>query len=201
MTLLASMPTPIAIPTTTAAEGLPRRRFTVAEIEAMTAAGILQEHERIELIGGEIVPMNAKGNHHEVLKSALNLYWARKLPDELTFTTETTFRLSLDTYLEPDFVFYPKAGGWKGLAAATATLVVELSDSSLNYDRGRKAGLYAVFGIAELWVVNAVTLQTRVHRDPTPTGYRGVADLPANARLTPDAAPALAVVLAELSLY
>ena len=41
--------------TTTAAEGLPRRRFTVAELEQMTAAGILDEDERIELIGGEIV--------------------------------------------------------------------------------------------------------------------------------------------------
>ena len=57
--------------TTTAAEGLPRRRFTVAELEQMTAAGILDEDERIELIGGEIVPMSAKGNHHEILKSAL----------------------------------------------------------------------------------------------------------------------------------
>ena len=191
----------LAIRTTTAAEGLPRRCFTVAELERMTAAGILQEDDRIELIGGEIVPMCAKGNHHEVLKSALTIYWARKLPDDLTFTTETTFRLSTDTYLEPDFVFYPKAGGWKGLAAATARLVVEIADTSLNYDLGRKAGLYAVFGIAELWVVNAVTLQTRVHRDPTPTGYRGVVDLPASERLEPDADPALAVVLAALELH
>src|SRR6516165_10821840 len=43
--------------TTTAAEGLPRRRFTVEEIEQITAAGIFLEDERFELIGGEIVPM------------------------------------------------------------------------------------------------------------------------------------------------
>jgi Uma2 family endonuclease len=119
-------------PTTTAAEGLPRRRFTVAELEQMTAAGILHEDERIELIGGEIVPMAAKGAHHEVLKTALNIYWARRLPADLLFTTPTTFRLSTDTYLEPDFVFYPKAGGWKGLSAATAQLVVEIADTSLR---------------------------------------------------------------------
>ena len=52
--------------TTQAAEGLVRRRWTVAEIEAMVQAGIIGEHERFELIGGEIVPMNAKGIHHEV---------------------------------------------------------------------------------------------------------------------------------------
>jgi Uma2 family endonuclease len=192
----------IATPmTTTAAEGLPRRCFTVAELEQMVAAGILHEDERIELIGGEIVPMSPKGNHHEVLKSALNIYWVRSLPADLLFTTETTFRLSQDTYLEPDFVFYPKVSGWKGLSAATARLVVEIADSSLSYDLGRKAGLYAAFGIAELWVIDAVTLQTRIHREPTPTGYRSVVDLPSSHRLVPGSAPALAVVLSVLELH
>jgi Uma2 family endonuclease len=186
--------------TTTAAEGLPRRRFTVAELEQMVTAGILQEDERIELIGGEIVPMSPKGNHHEILKTALNIYWARQLPADLQFTTETTFRLSDDTYLEPDFVFYPKATGWKGLSAKTARLVVEIADSSLSYDQGRKAILYAAFGIAELWVIDAVTLQTRVHREPTAIGYRSTADFPASQHLVPAGLPALAVVLSDLDL-
>ena len=191
----------IVTPTTTAAEGLPRRCFTVAELERMTAAGILHEDERIELIGGEIVPMSPKGNYHEILKTALMIYWARTLPADLLFTPETTFRLSVDTYLEPDFVFYPKTGGLKGLNAATATLVVEIADTSLGYDLGRKAALYAAFGITELWVIDAVTLQTRIHRDPTATGYRSMVDLPANQRLVPASAPALAVMFSELELH
>jgi Uma2 family endonuclease len=187
--------------TTTAAEGLPRRCFTVSELEQMTAAGILHEDERIELIGGEIVPMSPKGNHHEILKAALTIYWARALPEDLMFISETTFRLSTDTYLEPDFVVYPKAEGLKGLSAATARLVVEIADTSLGYDLGRKAGLYASFGIAELWVIDAVRLQTRIHRDPTPTGYRSVVDWPASQRLVPELAPALALLLSELELH
>jgi Uma2 family endonuclease len=187
--------------TTNAAEGLPRRRFTVAELEQMTAAGILDENERIELIGGEIVPMSLKGNRHEIVKTALMVYSARKLPNDLLFTTETTFRLTPDTYLEPDFVFYPKASGIPGLSAATARLVVELADSSLGYDLGRKAALYATFGIAELWVIDAVRLQTRIHRNPTPTGYAAAVDLTASQALVPDAVPALAVILAELELH
>lgn len=186
--------------TTNAAEGLPRRRFTVAELEQMTAAGILAEDERIELIGGEIVPMSPKGNHHEILKAALAVYWARRLPDDLMVVTETTFRLTRDTYLEPDFVFYPKASGIRGLSAATARLVVEISDSSLGYDLGRKAALYAGFGIAELWVVDAVRLVTHVHREPLPDGYRTRAEHPAAALLVPQAAEALAVTLAGLDL-
>src|SRR5882724_7323710 len=173
----------IATPmTTTAAEGLPRRCFTVAELEQMVAAGILHEDERIELIGGEIVPMSPKGNHHEVLKIALNLYWGRQLPPDLQFAPETTFRLSADTYLEPDFVVYPKAIGLRGLSAATAKLVVEIADSSRSYDLGRKADLYAAFGIVELWVIDAVTLQTRIHREPTPTGYRSAVDWSSSQR-------------------
>lgn len=191
----------VAPSTTTAAEGLPRRRFTVAEIEAMTAAGILDEDERIELIGGEIVPMLAKGNRHEMLKSALNLYWARRLPADLMFVTETTFRFTTDTYLEPDFVFYPKATGIPGLTAATARLVVEIADASLGYDLGRKAALYASFGIAELWVIDAARLDTHLHREPSADGYRRIRTLSKQERLVPEAAPALAVTLGDLELY
>lgn len=54
--------------TTNEAEGLPRRRFTVAELERMVEAGLLQEDERIELIGGEIVPMSPKGDVIEHLR-------------------------------------------------------------------------------------------------------------------------------------
>ena len=191
---------PVTPPTTTAAEGLPRRCFSVRELEQMVAAGILHEDERIELIGGEIVPMSPKGNRHEILKIALNLYWARRLPADLLMAPETTFRLSVDTYLEPDFVFYPKAAGLKGLDASTAKLVVEIADSSLGYDLGRKAGLYAAFGVVELWVIDAIALQTRVHRQSTATGYRSAVDLAAGETLTPLLVPALAVTLAQLDL-
>jgi Uma2 family endonuclease len=186
--------------TTNAAEGLLRRRFTVAELEAMVAAGILDEDERVELIGGEVVPMSPKGNQHELLKTALNVYWARKLPDQLLFTTETTFRLTPDTYLEPDFVFYPKDSGIRGLTAATARLVVEIADSSLGYDLGRKAALYAAFGIMELWVIDAVRLITHIHRDPAGDRYRSVTNHQNDEPLVPLAEAALAVRLGELDL-
>lgn len=187
--------------TTNAADGLLRRRFTFEEVEQMARLGILQEDERVELIGGEIVPMSPKGSFHERLKAALNLYWAQRLPAGLLFITETTFRLSRDTYLEPDFTFYPEAVGWTGLAAGTARLVVELADSSLSYDLGRKAQIYASFGIAELWVVNATTLEARVHRAPAREGYQDVRDYRADACLIPDCAPELAVTLSELKLH
>ena len=65
---------------TSAAEGLPRRRFTVAEVEAMVAAGVMEEDERVELIGGELVPMSPKGRRHETVKTALVDRWIRARP-------------------------------------------------------------------------------------------------------------------------
>jgi hypothetical protein len=95
----------------------------------------------------------------------------------------------------------PNACGWQGLTAATALLVVEIADTSLGYDLGRKADVYASFGIAELWVINAVELETRIHRLPTEPGYRWTDDLSAKERLVPQSVPALAVVLGELELH
>ena len=127
--------------TTQAAEGMLRRRFTVEELEAMVAAGILGEDERIELIGGEVVPMSPKGNQHEVLKLALNHYWSKRVPDRLVLRTETTFRLTPDTYVEPDFIFFDSKTRLKDLNADNALFVVEIADSSFAYDIGRKAAL------------------------------------------------------------
>ncbi|MFY9970330.1 MAG: hypothetical protein WBQ45_13885 [Roseiarcus sp.] len=64
---------------TAAAEGLSRRRFAVAEVEAMVAAGIMEEDERVELVGGDLVPMSPKGNTHELVKAALADRWYRLL--------------------------------------------------------------------------------------------------------------------------
>ena len=195
------MNVPFASRVTSAAEGLPRRRFTVAEVEAMVAAGVMGEDERIELIGGELVPMSPKGNQHEVVKVALLDRWMRLRPDACRLAPETTFRLSQDTFLEPDIVVYPRASGLKGLSGPGVLLVVEIADSSLRYDMGRKAALYASFGVRELWVIDAVKLTVRVLRSPSPSGYGAEQDFGASDRLVPLFAPdAFALRLDELDL-
>ena len=147
---------------TSAAEGLPRRRFTVAEVEAMVAAGVIDEDERVELIGGDLVPMSPKGNDHELVKTALADRWISLPECDVDLAIATTFRLSEDTYLEPDVVIYPRASGIRGLNADNVLLVVEIAEFSLRYDTGRKAALYASFGTPELWVIDAVRLTARV---------------------------------------
>ena len=186
---------------TRAADGLDRWRFTVADIEAMVVAGILDEDERVELIEGELVPMSPKGSCHEILKAALNRHWQRACPEGVQISPETTFRLSADTYLEPDFVVYPDEVGLTGIKGANVLLVVEVADTSLRYDRGRKARLYAQFGIRELWSVDAVKMTTRVFRDPSSDGYAAPRDFKAAETVKPLFAPEeLALRLDRLKL-
>ena len=134
---------------TTAAEGFPRRAFTVEDISRMIDAGIIGEDEKFELIEGEIVMMAAKGIIHERIKSALNIAVVRALPDDLTVGVEATLRLTDTVMLEPDIAVFPKdlfkksSAGFARLDPGEAHLVVEVAVSSLAYDKGLKARLYA----------------------------------------------------------
>jgi len=132
---------------TTAAEGFPRRAFTVDDISRMIEAGILGEDERFELVEGEIVMMAAKGVAHERIKSALIVAIARALPDQLALGVEATLRLTNTIMLEPDIAVFPKelfsrsVSGFAQLDPGEARLVIEVAVSSLAYDRGLKARL------------------------------------------------------------
>src|SRR5262245_10531406 len=186
--------------TTQAAEGLMRRRWSVAEIEAIVKAGILAEDERFELIGGEIVPMSPKGIRHERVKGTLAEYWYERRPPEIGVIQETTFHLDEDTFVEPDFVFFGKADGLANLKPETCLLAIEVADSSLLYDLHRKAHLYAVFRVREVWVIDAQTLVTHVHRRPGLAGSRDKPEIAPDQALVPDFAPGLAVTLGTLEL-
>jgi Uma2 family endonuclease len=186
---------------TRAAEGLPRRRFTVAEVEAMVEAGVMDEDERVELIGGELVPMSPKGSRHELVKVALLAKWYRACPEGCMLAPETTFRLSEDAFSEPDVVIYPRASGLTALSADNVLLVVEIADSSRRYDMGRKAKLYAKFGVRELWVIDVAKMTARIFRSPSEAGYREAQDFRASDRLVPTFAPAeFALRLDQLEL-
>ncbi len=178
---------------------LPRRTFTVRDVELMVEAGIITEDERVELIFGELIPMNPKGIRHETLKMLIMLRFARVRPPHALFIPETTFHLSPDTYIEPDFVVFPKAAGVTGLTAASALLAIEIADSSLSFDLGTKAAIYAHFNVRELWVIDADRDRIHVHRAPDNGRYTSIAAFGAKDLVTPTFAPAeFALMLAEL---
>ncbi len=174
---------------TNAAEGLPRRAFTVADVERMVEVGLISPDERLEILGGEIVPMSPKGARHEALKVALNLHWGRVCPDGYSFAPETGLRLSVDTYLEPDFIVFRKGVGLAKVKGPDVLLAVEVADSSLDYDLRRKPLIYAEYGVRELWVIDAARRVIHVHLGPGAGGYATIAVQHATERLEPTAAP------------
>jgi Uma2 family endonuclease len=183
---------------TRAAEGFDRRSFTVAEILRMQDAGIISDDETFELIEGEIVPMQAKTHIHELIKSALNIGIARALPDRLWLGVETTIYLSPNTFVEPDLVVYPKGLKLESVKGADILLAIEVALTSLEYDRGLKARLYARHGFNELWVVDAARRTTHVHSDPDGDRWRSIVERGAGDALTFAALPGFAVRLASV---
>jgi Uma2 family endonuclease len=192
---------PASLPLSTqAAEGMPRRCWTVAEIEEMVRVGIIDEDERFELIGGEVVPMSPKGTRHEQVKGEINRFFQRAAPEHLTIAPATTLRLDARTFVEPDFCVFRRDLDLKALDGAAVLLAIEVADSSLSYDKGRKIGIYAAYGVREVWVVDAIRAATWVHRRLGADGYAEVEEFAACEQVTPMLAPSLAVRLSDLGI-
>jgi Uma2 family endonuclease len=183
---------------THAAEGFDRRSFTVAEILRMQDVGILSEDEDFELIEGEIVPMHAKTHIHELIKSALTIGISRALPDHLWLGVETTIYLSANTFVEPNLVVYPRGVKLEHVKGSDILLATEVAATSLAYDRGLKARLYARHGVNELWVIDAERRRTLVYSGPGPAGWRTTAERGRDEALTLAALPGFSAELGAI---
>lgn len=187
-------------PTTQAAEGVPRLRWTLAEFERLTELGIFTADDRIELIGGELVPISPKGNRHELLRDELADVLTHQLSPSHRLSTEIGWRPNADTYLEPDILIYARPLKGVRVPGSQVLLAVEVADSSLKYDMTAKALTYAALGVREYWVVNTQTLVTRVHRQPSAQGFGHLVDIASSESLVPLFVPLIAVRLADLDL-
>ncbi|MBN9431167.1 MAG: Uma2 family endonuclease [Bosea sp.] len=185
----------------TGTDDLPRRTFTVKEVERMSEIGLIREDERVELLGGELVPMQAKGGRHEAIKLALLWKWYRAAPETVSLIPETTFRLDVDTFLEPDILVFPRGTRLEHIDPASVLLAVEIASSSRLYDLGPKALVYAHYGVRELWVIDAISMTLHVHREPEGGRYRSITPWPAEERVEPRFAPIeFALRLGDLDL-
>ncbi len=181
------------------AEGLPpRRAFTVAEVLRMQEAGIIGEDENFELVEGEIVAMGPKFAAHELIKSALAMSLSRACPDHLWLGFESSIFLSETTFVEPDICLYRRDLASDKVRGGDLLLVIEIAASSLAYDRGHKASLYARYGVHELWVVDAATRRTFVHREPREIGWGEITEKAPDEVLRCDAIPNFSIRLAEV---
>jgi Uma2 family endonuclease len=187
-------------PTTQAAEGVPRLRWTLAEFDRLTELGIFTEDDRIELIGGELVPRSPKGNRHENVKVLLSNWMHRRLPQDLLLAVEFGWRPNDETYLEPDILIFQTTPNPGRVPPSEVLLAVEVAVSSLAYDTGRKSQVYAALGVPDYWVIDATRLITRISREPSAEGYRSIVEMPRDEALVPLLVAPAAVKLADLRL-
>jgi Uma2 family endonuclease len=189
---------------TRAADGLPRRAFTVHDIRRMVEAGIIAEDEPFELIDGDLVMMASKGYAHELIKSALNIAIARALPDGMSMGAEMTVQFADATLLEPDLVVFKRSALIKSdanfsyIAPGGLMLAIEVAVSSLTYDKGLKARLYARHGVHEFWVIDANERVTWVHTGPTGETWSSIVERGPGETLTTPTLPKLSMRLGKI---
>jgi len=182
------------------------RRWSREEYYRMGEAGIFAPDERVELIEGVIFQMPPQGPVHstgtcttlEALRIAFGpgFYVRHQLPLSLGLTSDP----------EPDIAVVP--GSFRDYRTAhptTALLVVEVSDTTLEFDRHEKASLYARADIKDYWIVNIPEQVVEVHRDPRPDstepfqyGYVNVTRHCAGDTITPLAAPEAVIQVTDL---
>jgi Uma2 family endonuclease len=188
------------------APGLPpRRAFSVDDIRRMIEAGVLGENERIELVEGEVVVMAAKGYSHEIVKTAVLRALILAAPAHVQVGVEMSIQFSEGILLEPDIAVIPAErllrsdAEFVSVEQGGCSLIIEVAASSLGYDKGRKAALYARLGVQEFWVINANERRTWIHTGPTGDGWSSVVERGPDDVLATPAVPGFALKLSDIS--
>jgi Uma2 family endonuclease len=134
-----------------------KKRFTADEYHRMAEVGILSERDRVELIDGEIIVMSPIGNRHAACVSKAVRALVRAVGDDAIVQPRGPVRLDEYYEPEPDLVLLrPRADFYSSRyrSPEDVLLVIEVSDSSLEYDRDVKAPIYAAARILEYWLAD-----------------------------------------------
>ena len=178
-----------------------RRRFTVAEYYRMAEVGILSPSDRVELIEKTILDMPPIGNRHVSTVMALTQEFSEVLRRLVVVSVQNPIWLPNESEPEPDIaILKPRpdryATGKPG--PDDVLLLVEVADSSLDYDRGEKRDLYARGGIGEYWAVNLLADEVEVCRGPTAGGYASIVPVGLHGTLGIAAFPGSSIAVRDI---
>ena len=137
--------------------GPQRHRITVHDYHRMAEIGVLAPDARVELIEGEIIDMAPIGRDHQSIVDQLNRALIRAVGDDAIVRVQGSVRLGQWSEPQPDVVLLePRPDFYRSeFALGTDTLlVIEVSDTTLRYDRDVKVPLYARHGVPEVWIVD-----------------------------------------------
>lgn len=148
----------------------PRRRlFTVREYYAMLAAGVLHEDDRVELIAGEIIEMSPIGILHASCVKRLTHLFMAKVAGRAIVSVQNPIHIDGKTEPQPDITLLKYRDDFYSHAHPTpkdVLLVIEVADSTLDYDRSVKMPLYAQANIAQAMVIDLQSEIIEVYSKP-----------------------------------
>ena len=183
---------------TRAAEGLDRRGFTLAEVEKMISAGVIDADEKFELIEGEIVPMNPQALPHLNMKARLARALLVTCPPDIDVAQDATVVLGERSFFDADVLPYRAERSQRYVSPGNVLLAVEVAESSRTRDLFTKAPRYGAAGVPELWVVELNEELTYVFRGPGTAAWAEPARVPFGEALTPQFLPDAKIRLSEL---
>lgn len=163
-----------------------RHRYSVQDYYRMAETGILPPQARVELIEGEIVDMTPIGSRHSGYTDRLSQLLFKSVESHAIVRVQSPIHLGTFTEPQPDITLLRAREDFYSSAHPTSAdilLVIEISDSSLDYDRGVKLPLYAQHGIPECWLVNLNDRVISRHFEPGPAGYQRAEVIQGNTAL------------------
>lgn len=175
-----------------------RRRFTIEEFQRMGEVGIFAPEERVELISGEVFRMSPTGPRHNWSVIHLTKYFARIAGDDLLVAPQCSVQVGTEQ-LSPDFAIVRASAPRDVIPqSADCMLLVEVSDSSIEFDTKGKARRYAMATIPEYWVMDLPSDRVLVHSGPEAGGYREVAPHPRGSSFISSALGGAAIQVDDL---
>ena len=175
------------------------RRWKREDYERLAEEGYFRPGERVELVDGIIFEMSPQSVRHAVAVRLARRLLGRIFAEGFDLLVQMPMALGEDSEPEPDVAVVP--GDPRDHLTShpqTAILVLEVAESSLQYDRERKAGLYARAGISDYWIVILGSRQLEVLRDPVEGVYRSRTLLNATDRIAPLVRPEAVLTVADL---
>ncbi len=179
-----------------------RKLFDVTEFYRMAEAGVFSRHPRVELIKGEIIEMAPIGGLHIRAVMALTHIFVLAAGARFWVSIQSPLRLDDSSEPEPDLVLLrlpvDRTRTKEPPRAADAALVVEVANTSLQYDKQVKMPLYARHGIPEFWIVDVDAESITVYRSPTHDGYEDSKTYKGTEKIEPLALPGVLIEVADI---
>ncbi|MBS9388372.1 MAG: Uma2 family endonuclease [Dolichospermum sp. WA123] len=173
-------------------------RLNVSQYHQMSEVGIFSENDKVELINGEIIEMSPIGRRHAACVDRINRLFSNILGMKVIVRVQNPIILNNLSEPEPDIaLLQPRADFYESghPQPQDIFLLIEVADSSLEYDRDVKIPLYASSGITEVWLVDIYEQVIIVYRYPSENGYSDIQKLSRGEKMSIQAFPEINLVV------